>query len=142
MIGEAVLCLALNLYFEARNQSQAGQIMVGLSVMNRVKHEHYPGTVCEVVKSAKYRADNKNIPIRNACAYSWFCNSLSDKPTDLAAFSQAKIMAHRIYTNQVTDYSEGATHYHATWIEPPYWVEQMETINRIDEHIFYKERDQ
>ena len=86
MIGEAVLCLALNLYFEARDQSQVGQYMVGLSVMNRVRHEHYPGTVCEVVKSAKYSKNNKNIPIRNACAYSWFCNGLSDQPQNLEAF--------------------------------------------------------
>ena len=142
MIGEAVLCLALNLYFEARDQSQVGQYMVGLSVMNRVRHEHYPGTVCEVVKQARYRKDNKTIPIRHACAYSWWCDGLSDKPTDLKAFSKAKIMAHRIYYGLVTDYSENATHYHATWIEPPYWVADMQTINRIDEHIFYKERDQ
>ena len=134
MIGEAVLCLALNLYFEARNQSQVGQQMVG--------HEHYPGTVCEVVKQARYRKDNKTIPIRNACAYSWWCNGLSDQPQNLEAFSRAKIMAHRIYTGQVNDFSEGATHYHATWIEPPYWVEQMQTISRIDQHIFYRERDQ
>jgi len=50
MIAEALVCLALNVYHEAKNQSLIGQIAVAQVVMNRVKDERYPNTVCEVVK--------------------------------------------------------------------------------------------
>ena len=43
-------CLAKNIYFEARNQSTAGQIAVSHVVMNRVKSSRYPNTICEVVR--------------------------------------------------------------------------------------------
>ena len=46
MISAAVMCLALNLYFEARSESIAGQLMVGFSTMNRVADTRYPNTVC------------------------------------------------------------------------------------------------
>ena len=49
MIAEALVCLALNVYFEARNQPLTGQIAVTQVVMNRVESEYYPDDVCEVV---------------------------------------------------------------------------------------------
>ena len=58
MITEAVFCLALNIYFEARNQPIIGQIGVAQGVLNRVDSEHYPNTVCEVVKDAVIWATN------------------------------------------------------------------------------------
>ena len=50
MIIEAVMCLALNAYWEARNQSQKGMIGVSQVVMNRVESDYFPNNVCEVVK--------------------------------------------------------------------------------------------
>ena len=52
MLIEAVMCLALNAYWEARNQSQKGMIGVSQVVMNRVESEYFPNEVCEVVKSS------------------------------------------------------------------------------------------
>ena len=49
-IAEALMSLALNVYHEAKNQSLIGQIAVAQVVMNRVRDERYPNTVCEVVK--------------------------------------------------------------------------------------------
>jgi len=43
-------CLAKNIYFEARNQSTAGQIAVSHVVLNRVKSNRYPNTICGVVE--------------------------------------------------------------------------------------------
>ena len=70
MISAAVMCLAMNIYHEARSEPLAGQLAVGYSTMNRVSDERYPDTVCEVVYQAKYHAwDDKN-PIRHMCQYS------------------------------------------------------------------------
>ena len=54
---EAIMCLALNLYYEARDQPVVGQLAVGFSTMNRVSDKRYPDTVCGVVKQAKYHED-------------------------------------------------------------------------------------
>ena len=134
----AVMCLALNLYFEARDQPVVGQLAVGFSTMNRVADERYPDSVCGVVKQAQYSAwDSKN-PIRHRCQYSWFCDGMSDEPKNSKAMIEATILAANIFYGRVTDISDGATHYHATWINAPYWTEQMTTVFTIDDHIFYR----
>jgi len=134
---EAVMCLALNLYFEARDQPVVGQLAVGFSTMNRVKDERYPDTVCEVVKQAKYHAWDMENPIRHKCQYSWFCDGMSDVPTNDKAMLEATILAANIFYGRVTDISNGATHYHATYVNP-YWADHMTVLFRIDDHIFYR----
>ena len=134
----AVMCLALNLYFEARDQPVVGQLAVGFSTMNRVADERYPDSVCGVVKQAKYNSWDSDHPIRHMCQYSWFCDGLSDLPTDDKAMLEATILAANIFYGRVTDISAGSTHYHATWINAPYWTEQMTTVFTIDDHIFYR----
>ena len=50
MLLESMLCLALNVYHEAKNQSFIGQVAVAQVVMNRVKDNRYPNNICDVVK--------------------------------------------------------------------------------------------
>jgi len=133
----AVMCLALNLYFEARDQPVVGQLAVGFSTMNRVADERYPDTVCGVVKQAKYNSWDSDHPIRHRCQYSWFCDGLSDLPTDDKAMLEATILAANIYYGRVTDISAGSTHYHATYVQP-YWADHMTVVFTIDDHIFYR----
>ena len=49
MIAESLICLALNVYHEAKNQSFIGQVAVAKVVMNRVKDSRYTNKVCDVV---------------------------------------------------------------------------------------------
>ena len=70
MIAAALVCLALNIYFEARNQPTSGQIAVAEVTLNRVASRNYPNTVCGVVKQSN----------KNGCAFSWYCDGKSDKP--------------------------------------------------------------
>ena len=46
-------CLALNIYHEARGERVEGQIAVAHVTMNRVNHEKWPSTICEVVYQPK-----------------------------------------------------------------------------------------
>jgi len=137
MISAAVMCLALNLYHEARGESLAGNLAVGFVTMNRVADPRYPDTVCGVVKQAKYHAWSE-FPIRNKCQFSWFCDGLSDKPKDDKAFMESVLLSKHIMASTVTDISEGATHYHATWIQAPYWAGDLSVVLELDQHIFYK----
>ena len=42
MLMESLMCLALNVYHEAKNQSYVGQVAVAQVVMNRVNDTRYP----------------------------------------------------------------------------------------------------
>ena len=50
MFETALLCLALNVYHEARDQPVYGMQAVAEVVLNRVHDRRFPDTVCEVVK--------------------------------------------------------------------------------------------
>ena len=94
MITEALMCLALNVYHEAKNQSLIGQIAVAQVVMNRVKDERYPNTVCEVVEQGPTYSWKPDYPVRNRCQFSWYCDGKSDKPKEEFAWEQAITVAH------------------------------------------------
>ena len=49
MLELAVMCLSLNIYYEARNQPLRGQMAVAEVVLNRVADDRFPDTICEVV---------------------------------------------------------------------------------------------
>ena len=64
LIETALMCLALNTYHEAKNQSMIGQVATAQVVMNRVADWRYPNTVCEVVKQGpKYKGSD--VPVRH-----------------------------------------------------------------------------
>jgi spore germination cell wall hydrolase CwlJ-like protein len=64
---ESILCLALALYHEARSETIDAQLLVAEVIMNRVKHEDFPATICEVVYQPKQFAwSDKDLPITEA----------------------------------------------------------------------------
>ena len=137
MISAAVMCLAMNLYHEARSEPLAGVLAVGFVTMNRVADKRYPDTVCGVVHQAKYHGWDMVNPIKNRCQFSWYCDGLSDNPQDGKAMMESVLIAKHIMAGTVTDISEGATHYHATYVNP-YWADDMTVVLEIGQHIFYK----
>ena len=139
MISAAVVCLAMNIYHEARGEPLAGQVAVGHSVLNRVSDRRYPNTVCEVVKQAKYHSWNQKHPIKHKCQYSWFCDGLSDEAGDDKEMLEATILAQYLLngTQYTIDITEGATHYHANYVMP-YWADLMISTVVIGQHIFYR----
>ena len=137
MISAAVMCLAMNLYHEARGETLAGNIAVGYVTMNRVADKRYPDTVCGVVHQAKYHGWDLVNPIKNRCQFSWYCDGLSDNPQDGKAMLESVLIAKHIIAGTVTDISEGATHYHAKYVNP-YWADDMTVVLEIGQHIFYK----
>ena len=137
MISAAVMCLAMNLYHETRGETLAGNIAVGYVTMNRVADKRYPDTICGVVHQAKYHGWDLVNPIRHRCQFSWYCDGISDNPQDGKAMLESVILAQHIIAGTVTDISEGATHYHGTYVNP-YWAGDMTVVLEIGQHIFYK----
>jgi len=138
ILETALMCMAVNLYHEAGNQSMIGQMAVGQVVLNRVADTRFPDTVCEVVKQAvTYKKSDK--PIRWKCQFTWYCDGKKDEPdfdsrTWRLALDHATIL---ITKNILLDITEGATHYHATYVRPA-WAKTKTRTTRIDKHIFYR----
>jgi|TARA_X000001388_G_scaffold19898_1_gene13163 spore germination cell wall hydrolase CwlJ-like protein len=138
ILETALMCMAVNLYHEAGNQSMIGQMAVGQVVLNRVADDRFPNTVCEVVKqSVTYKNSNK--PVRWKCQFTWYCDGKKDEPnfesrTWRLALDHASIL---ITKRIVLDITEGATHYHATYVRPA-WAKTKTRTTRIDRHIFYR----
>ena len=138
LIETALMCLALNTYHEAKNQSMIGQVATAQVVMNRVADRRYPNTVCEVVKQGpKYKGSD--VPVRHKCQFSWFCDGKSDEPKrDSKEWFKAQDYARIVLSGRIAlDVTEGATHYHATYVRPA-WAKTKTRTTRIERHIFYR----
>ena len=129
-------CLALNIYYEARSSNRADRMAVADVVLNRVQHTYYPNTICEVVKQGKQYADGRMV--RNRCQFSWYCDGKSDRPTNLDSWVDAQQIAYNfIVFNDARGITEGATHYHAKYVNPD-WAKDFALVGRIGVHIFYR----
>ena len=138
ILETALMCMAFNIYHEANNQSMLGQIAVGQVVMNRVQDSRFPDTVCEVVKQAvTYKGTNK--PVIHKCQFSWYCDGKKDEPNyNSKSWSKALNYAVIVLGGDITlDVTNGATHYHATYVRPA-WAKTKTRTTRIDRHIFYR----
>ena len=138
ILETALMCMAFNIYHEANNQSMLGQIAVGQVVMNRVEDSRFPDTVCEVVKQAvTYKGTEK--PVLHKCQFSWYCDGKKDEPNyDTKSWSKALKYAVVVLGGDITlDFTDGATHYHATYVRPA-WAKTKTRTTRIDRHIFYR----
>ena len=140
-----VECLALNIYYEARSESLAGQYSVADVTLNRVQSQRYPSTICGVVKQAVLSTwgleRGLEIPKKNMCQFSWYCDGLSDTPLETYSWLRAINIAQNIvYYRKYRGITEGSTHYHANYVTPRWSShESMRLIGRIGDHIFYKE---
>ena len=137
-IESELKCLADNIYFEARNESVKGQVAVALVTINRVNSIHFPNTVCDVVWQQGYSRKTK----RKVAQFSWTLDGASDIPKEGNAYNRSmlvsSIILNSLYVNgDFPDFTNGATHYHATYVSP-YWKSTLIHIAVIDNHIFYK----
>jgi N-acetylmuramoyl-L-alanine amidase len=125
----AATCLALNMFFEARNEPLVGQLMVAEVTLNRVASDRFPNTVCEVVWQKKQ--------------FSWTHDGIHDDPTrmsflDQQAWGQITQAARVIMRDREGIVPEtGATHYHAEYVKP-YWARHMSYLGKLGKHLFYK----
>lgn len=140
--ADQLQCLAKNIFFEARNQSIAGQVAVAWVTLNRVDSTRYPNTICRVVQQAN--RDSNGNPIRNRCQFSWYCDGKSDVIPSNAIAQRAWEQSQLIAQVVLLDYARGhaspvedATMYHADYVMP-YWADDYSLVAVIDQHIFYR----
>ena len=147
-------CMARNIYFESNNQSKAGQIAVARVVINRVLDTRFPNTVCGVITEGPIRESWKTAkdpdlpeeerifyPKRNMCQFSWYCDGRKDdipSTDNNHAWRMAQDIAFNVMVfNKYSGLVEGATHYHADYVDPD-WNKTITLITKVDDHIFYR----
>jgi|TARA_R110000751_G_scaffold10147_1_gene37587 spore germination cell wall hydrolase CwlJ-like protein len=132
------ICLAEALYYEARDQGWRGMLAVGTVIQNRVKDPRYPDDACGVVRQGKYRNGK---PVKHKCQFSYYCDGKPERPAEKEAWRQAVDIATLLTTTAVEIAGlEGATHYHASWVQPS-WSKGLERRKQIGGHIFYARKD-
>ncbi|NKX62950.1 cell wall hydrolase [Labrenzia sp. 5N] len=123
-------CLAEAIYFEARGESEDGQVAVAQVVLNRVKNPAYPDSICGVVYQNRHK--------RNRCQFSFACDGIKDRISSPTAWATAQKLARDVadgkrYSKMV----DASTHYHATYVNPR-WAKSMAKRGKVGLHIFYK----
>ena len=121
--AQSIDCLARNVYYEARGEPAVGQYAVAEVTMNRKASPHYPKTVCEVVYQK--------------AAFSWTDFSMVLQPPSGDEWIRAQRIAEAVYYQKRLPTLQGATHYHAVYVQPD-WSKERPRIARIGRHIFYR----
>jgi len=155
---EQALCLATNVYHEAKGETIAGKSAVAHVTLNRVKHEKYPNNICDVVKQAKYYTNWKGnqLPIIGMCQFSWYCDGAGDdiqvvyqegtrrgKPIgpNMEAWKQSVQVALLSMKGITIDPTSGATHYYNHNISQPNWGTVYPQTAVLHNHTFLKRND-
>ena len=133
--ADELACLSEAVYFEARSESFIAQLAVANVVLERVKNNNYPDTICEVVRQGKYINGQ---PIRDKCHFSYWCDGKPERIKNIKAYKEAIDAASLAMQGVKVDITLGATHYHANYVDP-YWSKNPTFIylGAIGTHIFY-----
>ena len=134
-----VYCLTRNAYYEAKGDSQMSQIAVTHVVLNRMNTNGFPKKACDVVYQKNKNPHNES---GVTCQFSWTCDRklmgmLPEKEKSgwsesLRAVQEALAM----YYHRRVDVTQGATYYHATYVNPGW--RGVEKVTTIGSHIYYK----
>jgi N-acetylmuramoyl-L-alanine amidase len=119
--------LALNLYYEAASEPRIGKIAVGIVTLNRVNDPRYPKTVKDVVTEKQQ--------------FSWYNDKIVKQPPNNVKWQEcveiAKMLLTKGVDNDILRILEGATHYHAVYVNPS-WAKTKTKVVQIGQHIFYR----
>jgi N-acetylmuramoyl-L-alanine amidase len=150
LIDPNTFCLAENIYHEARNEPTAGMVAVGNVTINRVISDRFPNTICQVVHQGPHYESWKTnqqpdlpdeariyYPKKHRCQFSWYCDGVSDEIRSKRKFQQILELAVDVRKRIYPDITDGATHYHADYVDPSWSKVYTRTVT-IDTHIFYK----
>ena len=126
-----IVCLALNVYHEARGEPLSGQFAVAEVTMNRVASKNYPDSVCEVVYQQNWDPERK----RFIGMFSW--TEHDEQPVvNSESWKKALQVAELAYSDDYTPRLEGALFFHARYVHPR-WSRTKQPKAHIGSHIFY-----
>lgn len=120
ILESALVCLALNVYFEATGEPIDGQFAVAMVTLNRAKRD--PAKVCDVVYEPKQ--------------FSWTMKRPAVPKDDDRNYQHARKVALLAFNMQ--DFTGGADHYHAIYMRPDWDYRKITITGQWGNHLFYK----
>ncbi|MBL4878931.1 MAG: cell wall hydrolase [Hyphomonas sp.] len=128
-INDEAQCLSQAVYYEAGTESLGGKMAVAEVIANRVRDHRYPDSVCDVVFQGATRT--------TGCQFTFTCDgALTRAPRGRNWDTAQKVAAH-VLMNLNEERTGGATHYHATYVDP-IWSAGLIKTDKIGLHIFYR----
>ena len=127
--ARALECLTSAVYYEAGQESTAGQRGVAQVVLNRVRHPAFPATVCGVVYEGSTRP--------TGCQFTFTCDGSLMRGQMAESWRRARSVAEAALAGFVYKPVGTATHYHANYVVP-YWAPTLTKNAIIGAHIFYR----
>lgn len=115
-------CLAAAIYFEARGESQEGQLAVGRVIINRAKSGRFPSSYCGVVyQPAQFSfVRGRSMPAVREGSAAW-----------RSAVAIAQIADDGLWNGP----AQGALFFHAARVSPGW---RLTRLARVDNHVFYR----
>ena len=115
-------CMAKVVRHEAANQSRKGQRAVAEIIMNRVRSDRFPNTVCGVVDQPGQ-----------------FFDTASYNPsTSTRQWKLAVEVSREVLIGEGENVAEGAYFYHAAYQAPNRFFRGRQQIMALEDHIFYR----
>lgn len=133
ILETALVCLAANVYYEARGEPLLGQQAVAQVTINRSREKQKP--ICDVVME-KYQFSWTTGRIKQDKRGKWHIKP-KYAPKDKIAWKWSMQVAKRMLIKQRKDVTFGATFYHATYVRPK-WAKSMLLTYREGQHVFYR----
>jgi hypothetical protein len=122
-------CLAEAIYYESRGEPLQGQVAVAEVVLNRVDSRQYPNSICGVTR--------QGVGNGRACQFSYACNGVPERMSSRVPRERAEKLAAVMIAGRERSVTDGATHFHATYVRPG-WARQFVRTAHIGAHIFYR----
>lgn len=124
-------CLAAAGFYEAGGKAEDQRAVMQV-ILNRVRHNNFPNSICGVVFQGSER--------RTGCQFTFTCDgAMLRRHPSAAAWRQARMVAMEMMTGRVEPVVGQATHYHTNWVHPS-WSAQMQKIAAVDTHLFFRWR--
>jgi spore germination cell wall hydrolase CwlJ-like protein len=126
VLQSALLCLAINVWHEARSEPRMGQYAVAQVVLNRAGGDQRQ--VCkEVYRKRQFSWTHQRVRFKKP------------EKVDPAAWALAKDISYAVLSQPtlMNVVVKGADHYHATYVSPQ-WGKQFQVTYRVGNHIFYR----
>lgn len=129
MNDQDLICLARNIYHEARFEPYIGKIAVAQVTFNRAMDGKWGDTICEVVYARKQ--------------FSWTLNKkLKYKELHGKRWNEVMHVAKMFqYGVRVRDINSNVKWYHADYVSPK-WRNDFTRVSKLGRHIFYAKNNE
>lgn len=128
-IESELMCMAQAVYYESAREPLEGQIAVAEVIANRMQDHRYPDTACGVVFQGATRT--------TGCQFTFTCDGAMKVKPKGENWSRAKRIAAHVLMKLNEERTGGATHYHATYVNP-IWNSGLIQTHKVGLHIFYR----